>query len=125
MNKIGKNIVVIREALNLNRRDLSKKSGVLYKTLSRIEKGSVKEDDIRLGTLKKIVKALNISLDRLALNQKKGKIYKVDMPAEIYSLLKDKDVSTFFGTMSELDIKGIAKIKKFSKFIKSLADTSK
>lgn len=61
--KASENIKRYREKNNYSMKELSKKSGVSYKTLWKIEHGDV--EDITLPTAIKIKKALGITLDQL------------------------------------------------------------
>lgn len=57
--KLGEELVSIREQQSISQRQLAKAAGVTNSTISRIEANLVNPD---LGTLEKILDALNISL---------------------------------------------------------------
>ncbi|MCD6539279.1 MAG: helix-turn-helix transcriptional regulator [Candidatus Omnitrophica bacterium] len=60
---IGKNIKKYREKLGIPQDKLSKLAGITLHTITKIESGAT--PDPRIGTVKKIAKALNVSLDEL------------------------------------------------------------
>ena len=55
----------IREAKNMSVYELSKKSGIRISTITNIEKGISDLDGVRLGTLKKISKALGVPVNEI------------------------------------------------------------
>jgi len=60
---IGKNIKRYREKLGISQDKLSKLAGITLHTITKIESGAT--PDPRIETVKKIAKALNVSLDEL------------------------------------------------------------
>lgn len=60
---IGKNIKKYREKLGISQDKLSKLAGITLHTITKIESGAT--PDPRIETVKKIAKALNVSLDDL------------------------------------------------------------
>ena len=60
---IAKNIKKYRDKLGISQDKLSKLASVTLHTLTKIETGST--TDPRIGTLKKIAKGLNVSVDDL------------------------------------------------------------
>ncbi|MFA6081211.1 MAG: helix-turn-helix transcriptional regulator [Patescibacteria group bacterium] len=61
--KIGERVKEFREKNNLSQRQLSKKSKVDYSTINRLE--SRKSNNITVGTLLKLSKALKIKMANL------------------------------------------------------------
>lgn len=62
-SKIGGNIRKFRNKLGLSQDALSKKTDLAFHTIAKIESGSTQ--DPRIETVKKLAKALNVSLDDL------------------------------------------------------------
>ena len=60
---IGKNIKKYREKLGISQDKLSKLAGITLHTITKIECGAT--PDPRIETVKKIAKALKVSLDEL------------------------------------------------------------
>lgn len=63
LHSIGITIKIRRGELGLSQDALSKKAGVNYNTLLKIESGASK--DPRVGTLARIAEALNATIDQL------------------------------------------------------------
>lgn len=63
VSPIGLKIKELRKQQKLTQRDLAKKSGVSYSTLTKIETGVVQNSTIEL--LKKLATALGTTLDQL------------------------------------------------------------
>lgn len=61
------NIKIARVKNNWTQEELSKKANVCRTTISLIEHGNI--DNIKLGTLKKLAKALNSTVEELFLNE--------------------------------------------------------
>lgn len=57
------NLKTIRQNMNLTQEELAEKSGVGRVTISRLETGELKETTA--GTLSKLARALNVSIDQL------------------------------------------------------------
>jgi len=64
LSTIAKNIKKYRDKLGVSQDKLSKLAGVTLHTLTKIETGAT--PDPRIETVKKIAKALNVSIDNLA-----------------------------------------------------------
>jgi transcriptional regulator with XRE-family HTH domain len=60
--KLGTLIRHVREERHLLQRELADQAGIPVRTLGRIERGEV---DMRLSTLRKIAKALNVDIKDL------------------------------------------------------------
>ncbi|MFH1901763.1 MAG: helix-turn-helix domain-containing protein [Candidatus Omnitrophota bacterium] len=112
---IGKSIARIRENRKISRKELAQKTSVPYQTLNNIEAGRVKEPGI--AALIKIAQALEVSLDTLILN-KLDKGLKNTIPNEVCKALQDTEVKKFFSLIDAVDVKGIKKLKKISKYFK-------
>jgi len=63
ISTLGKNIKKYREKLGISQDKLSKLAGITLHTITKIESGAT--PDPRIETVKKIAKALNVSLDDL------------------------------------------------------------
>ncbi len=63
LNKLAKRIKELRKKSNLTQEELAEKSGVSYKHIQKLE-GKYLHDP-KLNTLKKLAKALKISLSEL------------------------------------------------------------
>lgn len=61
------NTIIARIKLNLTQKQLAEKVGISQSTMVRIEKNEI--DSIRLGTLKKVAKVLNSSVEELFFTQ--------------------------------------------------------
>ena len=59
---VGARIRAARESASLSQQELSRRSGIAQESLSRIETG---RRDPRLGTLRRLAKGLDLSLDQL------------------------------------------------------------
>jgi DNA-binding XRE family transcriptional regulator len=59
---VGSRIRAARESASLSQQELSRRSGIAQESLSRIETG---RRDPRLGTLRRLAKGLDLSLDQL------------------------------------------------------------
>ena len=57
------NLKAIRQEMHLTQEELAEKAGVGRVTISRLETGELKETTA--GTLAKLARALNVSLDKL------------------------------------------------------------
>jgi len=64
ISKIAANLKRLKQERGLSQSDLCKKTGLAYHTIAKIETGST--SDPRISTLKKLAKALDVSLDILA-----------------------------------------------------------
>ncbi|PIS40040.1 MAG: DNA-binding protein [Candidatus Nealsonbacteria bacterium CG08_land_8_20_14_0_20_36_22] len=64
LSAIAKNIKKYRNKIGISQDKLSKLAGVTLHTLTKIETGAT--PDPRIETVKKIAKALNVSIDNLA-----------------------------------------------------------
>ena len=62
-NNIGENIKKRRTKLGLSQEDFAQKSGVKYKTLTKIESGVIKTPSVFM--VEKIAKALDVSIEEL------------------------------------------------------------
>lgn len=60
---IAENLKRLKENKHLSQSDLCEKTGLAYHTIAKIEAGST--PDPRISTLKKIAKALDVSIDVL------------------------------------------------------------
>ncbi len=63
LSTIGKNIKKYRKKLGISQDKLSKLAGITVHTITKIESGVT--PDPRIKTIKKIAKALDISVDKL------------------------------------------------------------
>lgn len=68
MSTLGEVLGIAREVSGRTLRDLERKTGVSNALISQIETGKIK--DPGFSTVVKLAKALNVSLDRLALTTK-------------------------------------------------------
>lgn len=62
LKTIGDRIRELRQERSLLQRELAERAGLPVRTIGRIERGDV---DVRLGTLKKIADALNLTMHDL------------------------------------------------------------
>jgi transcriptional regulator with XRE-family HTH domain len=63
-----KNLKKLRKKKGWTQEKLAREAGISYHTLIKIERGDIK--DPRLGTLIKLAKALDVSIDKLIGSQK-------------------------------------------------------
>lgn len=63
ITKIAENLKRFKENKHLSQSDLCEKTGLAYHTIAKIEAGAT--PDPRISTLKKIAKALGVSIDVL------------------------------------------------------------
>lgn len=60
---LAQNIKKFRKKLKLSQEELSRRAGITYSTLIKLESGANKNPTVK--TLQQIAKALNVSLDQL------------------------------------------------------------
>lgn len=106
---IGKNIKKIREGKGLTRKELSKKSDVIYRTLENIEKGKTKNPGIML--VKRIAETLGVPIDILL--REKGKVVSIAIPSNILEILGKKKTVYVLTLLKEADIRDLQKILNF------------
>ena len=67
---LAKNIKRYRKKLKLTQEALSRKADISYNTIIKLETGGI--TDPRMETLKKLARALNVSIDALARTSQKN-----------------------------------------------------
>ena len=111
---IENNIKRIRKNKGLTREAISRKSGVIYRTLENIEKGKTKNPGII--TVKKIAETLEVPVDVLL--REKGEAVNISVPSEIVDILSKKKTVYLLNLLKETNIRDL---KKLSDFLISLS----
>ena len=106
---IENNIKKIRKNKGLTRKAISRKSGVIYRTLENIEKGKTKNPGI--VTMKKIAETLEVPIDILL--KGKGEAVNISIPSEIIEILSKKKTVYLLNLLKEANIKDLRKVLDF------------
>ena len=65
MLQMNNNIKEIRERKGMTRKELSEKSGIHYKKITDYENNYIKIENVTIGNLERIAKALECTIDNL------------------------------------------------------------
>ena len=106
---IENNIKKIRKNKGLTRKAISRKSGVIYRTLENIEKGKTKNPGI--VTMKKIAETLEVPIDVLL--KEKGEAVNISIPSEIIEILSKKKTVYLLNLLKEANVKDLRKVLDF------------
>ena len=106
---IENNIKRIRKNKGLTREAISRKSGVIYRTVENIEKGKTKNPGII--TIKKIAETLEVPVDVLL--KEKGEAVNISIPSEIIEILSKKKMVYLLSLLKEANIKDLQKVLDF------------
>lgn len=89
MMNLSKNIVNRRKFLNLTQEQLAESSDITVNYLSKLERNHIK--DIKLSTLKRLSKSLNLSIDTL-INGEDVQNYRGPYQQKLESILNQYDI---------------------------------
>jgi len=109
LSMIENNIKRIRKSKGLTREAISRKSGVIYRTVENIEKGKTKNPGVI--TVKKIAETLEVPVDVLL--REKGEAVNISVPSEIIEILSKKKTVYLLNLLKEANIKDLRKVLDF------------
>ena len=107
---IGDNIRKLRKVNGLTREELSRKSGVIYRTIENIEKGKTENPGIII--INKIAKTLGVSVDALLYEGGKSGL-TITIPPEILKILNKEKTIYLLNLLKEAEISDLKKVLNF------------
>ncbi len=108
---IGEKIIISRQKLGLNQKQLAEKSGLTQATISRIEKDKDGIKELRATALRKLAKALGVTVDYLV-----GNSAEISPPDLIRGDSRAEDLIMAYNAFNQTEREALG---KFAEYLKS------